>query len=296
MPCSAIPSVCCRVRIVPLHPERHVRLAASGIEVVIDLDEGARATGWRLSGIEVLASYGPDPVEHGMYPMAPWAGRLGGNRVHWRGQDHDLPITYEPWAMHGTAFRQRATVLELEVDADRALLLARVEDHPGWPWPAAVDICWDVRPTVVTTSITVHALTEPFPVVMGWHPWFRRHLGVGGPLDWTLAATGQLEKGTDQLPTGRVLAFDAGAGPFDDAFVVPSGRATVCWPGAMAIDIATDGGWYVVFDELPDSVCVEPQSGPPDGLRDAYGSPVAVAAPDAPVTMVTTWSVRDLSQ
>ena len=74
-------------------------------------------------------------------------------------------------------------------------------------------------------------------------------------------------RGDDHLPTGEVVPYDPGDGPFDDAFRVPDGRATVSWPGALAIDIASDSDWYVVFDELPSFVCVEPQSGPPDGLR-----------------------------
>ena len=279
-----------------LPPDRVVRLVAGDIEVDVDLTEGARALRWSVAGIDVLASHGPDPVEHGMYPMAPWAGRLRGNHVRWLGTEHELPMTYDAWALHGTVLRQPATVLAFAQDSDRATLAARVTEHPGWPWSTAVDIRWEVRPTSVTTTITVHAMAESFPVVVGWHPWFRRTLGVGGPLEWTLEATGQLEKGSDQLPTGRLLPYDPEAGPFDAAFIVPSGCATVCWPGALAIDIESDSGWYVVFDELLECACVEPQSGPPDGLHDAYGTSVAIAAPNAPVTMVTTWSVRDLSQ
>jgi aldose 1-epimerase len=281
---------------VLLPPDRVVHLAAGDIEVDVDLAEGARAIRWSVAGIDLLAAHGSDPVEHGMYPMAPWAGRLRGNHVQWLGAQHDLPLSYDVWAIHGTVLRQPAVELDFTQDDDRATLVARVTDHPGWPWATAVDIHWEVAPASVTTTVTVRALAESFPVVVGWHPWFRRSLGLGDPLEWTLEATGQLEKGSDQLPTGRVLPFDPAAGPFDDAFIVPSGRATVCWPGALAIDIASDSGWYVVFDELPECVCIEPQSGPPDGLHAAYGSPVAIAAPDAPVTMVTTWSVRDLSQ
>ena len=278
-----------------LPPDVMVRLVSGDIEVDVDLAEGVRALRWSVAGIELLAAHGSDPVEHGMYPMAPWAGRLRGNRVQWRGAEHELPMTYDAWAIHGTVLRQPATVLEFTQDSDRAILVARVTEHPGWPWPTAVDIGWEVSPASVTTTNTVHALAESFPVVVGWHPWVRRSLAVGGPLEWTVAATGQLEKGSDLLPTGRLLPFDAEAGPFDDAFIVPSGRATVSWSGALAIDIASDCGWYVVFDELPECVCVEPQTGPPDGLHDAYGTPVAISAPDAPVTMATTWSVRDLS-
>ena len=135
----------------------------------------------------------------------------------------------------------------------------------------AVDVEWQLRPRELTTTITVHALVEPFPAVVGWHPWFRRRLDSGGPLELTMQASERLVRGDDHLPTGEAVPYDAADGPFDDAFRVPDGRATVRWPGVLAIDIASDSDWYVVFDELASFVCVEPQSGPPDGLRVSRG-------------------------
>ena len=274
---------------MPSHPDRLVRLAVGDVSIVVDLDDGARAVEWSVGGHELLGSYGHLPIEHGMYPMAPWAGRIRGNVVEWNGTAHSLPVTHDLWAIHGTALAQPARVLEHTEGADRARLVARIEEHPGWPWAMAVDIEWDLRPRELTTRISVHALVEPFPVVVGWHPWFRRRLDSGQVLEWSLDAIEQLVRGDDHLPTGEEVPYDAGAGPFDDAFRVPDGRASVSWPGALAIDIASDGGWYVVFDELASYVCVEPQSGPPDGLRAG-----AVASPDSPHVLTTTWTMRDL--
>ena len=268
--------------------DRLVSLTVSDLKVVVDLDAGARAVGWSVGGLQLLARHGPHPVAYGMYPMAPWAGRVRGNSVEWAGHDHPLPVTFDGWAIHGTALSQAAAVIDLERTNESARLVARVEDHPGWPWPMAIDIGWEVRRREVTATITVHALVEPFPAVVGWHPWFRRDLGSGAPLEWTLDATERLERGADHLPTGRRVPFDPVEGPFDDAFVVPSGRGRVRWPGALAIDVVSDGGWYVVYDELDDAACLEPQTGPPDGLSGA-----AVAAPGTPHVMVTTWTISD---
>ncbi len=88
--------------------------------------------------------------------------------------------------------------------------MARIEEHPGWPWPMAVDIAWHLRPRELTTTITVHALDEPFPAVVGWHPWFRRQLDSGGPLELSMAASERLVRGTDHLPTGDAVPYDAG--------------------------------------------------------------------------------------
>jgi galactose mutarotase-like enzyme len=278
---------------MPSPPERLVRLAVGDVVVLVDLEAGARAVSWTVAGHELLGQYGEHPVEHGMYPMAPWAGRVRDNSVEWNGHAHALPVTRDQWALHGTALAQPATVLDETTEAEEARLVARIEEHPGWPWPMAIDVEWELRPRALTTTVTVHALVEPFPVVVGWHPWFRRRLDAGEPLEWTLGATERLVRGADHLPTGEAVPYAPTDGPFDDAFVVPDGGASVRWPGVLAIDISTDGGWYVVFDELASYVCVEPQSGPPDGLRPGHGSRPAVAAPGSPHVMTTTWLLRD---
>jgi len=279
---------------MPSHPDRSRRLSVGDVRLVIDLEEGARATEWTVGDLSLLAHDGPDAVNHGMYAMAPWAGRLRGNAVEWGGERHALPETFERWALHGTTLRQAASVASAGADADSAWLVARIDEHPGWPWPMAVDLGWELRERTLTTTITVHAHDQPFPVVVGWHPWFRRRLERGEAMQWSLDATGRLERGDDHLPTGRVVAPEVQAGPFDDAFLVPDGRAFAVWPGALELEVASDGEWYVVFDEKPDCVCLEPQSGPPDGLHAGYGRAVTVASPGAPFTLTTTWTLTPL--
>ena len=276
---------------MPTRPE--VRLSVGDVELTIDLDAGARATRWTVGPHSLLARHGPHPFEYGMYPMGPWAGRIRDNAITFRGSTHPLPANYGEWAMHGTLAMQPAEVLDHEAGRDVARLVARIGEHPGWPWPTAVDIEWELRERCLTTTITVNAPEDEIPTVVGWHPWFRRELDSGSPLEWTLAATKRAERGEDYLPTGALLDFDPADGPLDDAFVVPSGRAAVRWPGAVALEIATDGRWFVVFDELARTACLEPQSGPPNGVNDGIDGPVPVAAPGLPHRLVTTWTMRD---
>jgi len=160
------------------------RLSVGDVVLDVDLALGARAVEWTVGDLSLLGHRSADPVEHGMYPMAPWAGRLRGNGLDWAGRRHDLPLTYPPWALHGTALRQPATVIDSGARDESARLVARIVDHPGWPWPMAIDVGWALRARTLTATITVHALIEPFPAVVGWHPWFRRQLGRGGPLEW----------------------------------------------------------------------------------------------------------------
>ena len=273
------------------HPE--VVLTVGGMSLTVDPAAGARATAWTVDGLSLLTRHGSAAVEYGMYPMGPWAGRLRDNRLTYAGRRFDLPRTYGEWAIHGTVYDKPAEVIDLEQGPESARLLARVSDHPAWPWPMHIDIEWHLRERAMTTVLSVHAHADEFPAVVGWHPWFARRLDRGGPLEWSVDAVQQVERGAGHLPTGRLVPFDPSVGPFDDAFVVPSGRARVRWPGALAVDVAADAGWYVVFDELDDAVCLEPQSGPPNGVNDGLGGPIATATPGRPLRLVTTWDVSD---
>lgn len=276
---------------MPPRPEHVLRW--EDVELAIDLESGARAVRWTVGGLSVLAHHKDDAVSHGMYPMAPWAGRLRANRVEWQGYQHQLPPTYASWALHGTALDQPVDILRSEADADGALLVARVAKSPTWPWPVAIDITWELRGRTLTTEISVNSEQGESPAVVGWHPWFVRSVGRGGPLEWRLEATQQVLRGDDYLPSHDVRPYDPDAGPFDDVFVVPSGVATLRWPGALAIDVVNDAPWFVVFDMLPNAACVEPQSGPPNGINDGLGRPIPVAGPGRPHRMVTTWTMRD---
>lgn len=138
---------------MPSRPDRVVHLARGPQLVVVDLDAGARATSWQVDGIELLARDGDDPVEQGMYPMAPWAGRLRGNQVRWGDVECALPITYDRWALHGTCLSRATTLLARTDEDDVVALTASLDDHPGWPWPMSVHITWQVTADAVTTTI-----------------------------------------------------------------------------------------------------------------------------------------------
>lgn len=268
-------------------------LAVGDVELVIDLALGARARSWTVNGLSLLAHHGTNPVEFGMYPMAPWAGRTRGNSVLVDDAAVVLPISYDGWALHGTVLDRGLDLVEYVQGSDHARLVACAREHASWPWPMEVDIAWDLTPRVLTTTITVSALEGPFPAVVGWHPWFERQLLRGGPLEWGMNATFRAERGADYLPTGEFLRFDSSEGPFDDTFVVPDGRARVRWPGALLIDIENDAPWFVVYDRLPDAACVEPQSGPPNGVNDGIGQPIAISAPGRPHHLTTRWIMHD---
>lgn len=280
---------------MPRHPEdtAHglIALEVPGQRVVLDTRLGGRAVSWQVAGIELLHRRGPDPVEHGMYPMAPWAGRLRANTVMTDDGAVQLPVTYEPWALHGTVLGRPVRVEEQSMTADTAVAVLVADDHPEWPWPMTVRLHWLLEVNRLTTRIVVEAAQDPFPAVVGWHPWFRRHI-EGVPATWRMTSTGMLVRDASALPS--VLVEGCPVGPYDDAFLVPTGSADITWPGIVELDIVADGEWFVVFDELEEAVCLEPQSGPPDGLVDHPWAPARIVHPGQPLDHCVTWTFRDL--
>ena len=268
-----------------------LELTAGGQRIVLDVQAGGRAVSWQVHGHELLHSHGAHPVEYGMYAMAPWAGRVRGNAVATNRGQVSLPVTYEAWALHGTVLDRPAWVESTTDVGDRSEAVLVSDRHPQWPWPMTVRTQWVLEPDRLTTTIHVEALESAFPVTVGWHPWFRRRLrDVEARV--RLEATGILVRDDEGLPVEIVPGIPDG--PFDDAFLVPSGRARIEWPGVVALDIQSDDRWFVLYDERDSCVCLEPQSGPPDGLVAHPWHEVEHVEPGVPYSRSVTWQVRDL--
>lgn len=266
-----------------------VTLEVAGVRLVIDPSAGGRAVSWQVDGHELLAHHGDDPVEHGMYPMAPWAGRLRANEVATSSGTLALPATYGPWALHGTVLDRATVIVEQQHGEGLAEVSLAARDHGPWPWPMVVTLTWRLEPGVLTTIIRVESGADTFPCVVGWHPWFRRHIG-GATAQWRMDATAILERGDDALP--RNVGAVPHAGPFDDAFLVPSGQAHLTWPSILDLDIESSSTWFVVYDALAHALCVEPQSGPPDGLVEHPWAVPASVEPGRPVEQIVRWRMR----
>ncbi len=242
---------------------------------------------WTVGDLELLGARGTDPVEYGCYPMAPWAGRVPHNIVTVDNTSYHLPASYNTWALHGTVLDAAWSVVRRWRDA----VCLAVNVGPPWPWAGQVRLTWTLTESRLSSELTLTSSGEAFPARIGWHPWFRRRLARGGDLQWQAAAVALLERGPDRLPTGRRLDPAEVVGPYDDAFEVPSGRAELTWPNALHMTCHTSAHWMVVFDQLPDLVCVEPQTAPPGelGVGDAW------VRPGDPLEARVTWTWADLT-
>ena len=276
------------------HPvSDRITLTSGAAEAVLDPAAGGRIAALRIDGLAVLMAEGWGPLGWGCYPMVPWAGRLRDGILAWRGEEHRFPAhLLPPHAIHGTLVETAWTVAG--ASPSEATLTADLVS----PWPFGGHAVHRVAlsPTALRATLEVHAADRPMPAIVGWHPWFPRVLHdaagavVGGAVVVDLDAGGMLRRGPDGLPDGEVLR-PIPPEPWDDCFVDVAGMPGVHWPGALEVRIASEGPFWVVYTEREDGVCVEPQTGPPDGLNSGA---CAVVEPGVPLVAGMTISWRRL--
>jgi aldose 1-epimerase len=251
--------------------------------VVLDPMQGGRAISWQVDDLELLGSHDAHWVGHGMYPMTPWAGRLRGNRLP---NGVTMPATFQEWAIHGTVASSAVEVDRFE--SNYAELSYRLGSP--WPWSGRVRMCWTVGASALHTSIEISSDDCSFPVVVGWHPWFRRRLSRGGSATWELRDARLAPRDADRMPSTPMRPATMVDGPFDDTFFAPA-DAVLQWPGALTLRIQNSAHWFVVFDELADFLLVEPQSGPPNGINEPLIGAVTTVEPGAPVVHEVSWQL-----
>ncbi len=228
------------------------------VRAVIDPVRGARLTSLVIDGHEVLAaSSDPDidpAIADGCFPMVPWAGRVRDGRLTLGGGTHQLPQTDGDHALHGLGH-----VAAWERVAEGAYELAI-----GAPWPTegVATLTYQLLDDGIRIELSWDDDTEA-PCSIGLHPWFRRRLdqrrGARG-----LARARRDGRARRRRPAHRRLV-DPTAGPWDDCFRLAS-TPVLTWPGALELTLSSSAEWWVVYDEPADTMCVEPQTAPPDAF------------------------------
>lgn len=245
--------------------------AGNAITAVVDASHGGRVASLRVDGTEVVVTHADRPIDWGLYPMAPFAGRLGHGAFEFDGVRHQLPLTLPPHAIHGTLVtRQWRTSAPGHMDVDLA---------PPWPFAGRVEHHVELAQgeDAITFTLALHA-AEAMPATLGWHPWFVRRGGV-----LHLPATQMWERADDHLPTGRLV--DVADEPWDDCFTGLRGAPAIVWPGAFTLTIDTDCHHVVAFTEPQHAICVEPQTGPPDAINLGCAT---IVEPGHPLTATMT--------
>ncbi|MGX5188377.1 aldose 1-epimerase [Streptomyces avermitilis] len=257
-----------------------ITLTAGDAEVALVPGSGGRVRSLRIGGVELLRQ----GERYGCFPMVPWCGRIRDGKFRNGATLHQMPLNSPPHAIHGTA-RDGAWRVARTGKNEAVLTYDLVEP---WPYPGRVTQIAALTEDSLTLTMSVEAYESSFPAQIGWHPWFNRNLGQDDArVDFTPAW--QEERGADHLPTGNRI--DPLPGPWDDCFGMPDGvHVTLSWPGQLELTVASREEWVVVYDEQPEAVCVEPQTGPPDGLNTRP----RLVTPIEPLEATTTWTWRTL--
>jgi aldose 1-epimerase len=257
--------------------ETQLVLKAGDARMVVLPRDGGRLGSVTIGGRELLVPGDPrDPISWGSYPMAPWAGRVNLGRFSFDSRTHQLPITMPPHAIHGVVYDR-----PWSIEGDDTI---GIDLDERWPFRGRVAQRFALDEDGLEVTMTVTA-DEPMPVVIGWHPWFRRLLAEGSePVSLAFRAATMLVRGPDGIPTGERVTPTAG--PWDDAFTDLAAAPVLEWPGQLRLSISSTCPWWVVYSMPEHAICVEPQSGPPDGL----GSTSDVVVPGRPMTHSMRWT------
>ncbi|MEM9713952.1 MAG: aldose 1-epimerase [Actinomycetota bacterium] len=263
-----------------------LRSTAGDVELVVLPDVGGKIASLRVAGRELLAAPGgrDAPRTGGSFLMVPWAGRIRRGRFTFDGVEHRVPVNLGAHAIHGTVLDRPWEVI------DDSTLRCELDDR--WPFAGHVIARWELAPDRLHQSLEVHA-AEPMPVAVGWHPWFRRRLDDGRPVELVWRPGFVFERDDEGIPTGRTVAVPAG--PWDDCFGGLAGPPLLRWPGALELEVDSDCPCVVVFDEPADTLCVEPQSAPPDAVNLVGPARAPVVEPGEPFVRTTTWTWRPLT-
>jgi aldose 1-epimerase len=257
-------------------------LEASDVRLEVSPADGGRISSLVVRGSELLKSDGASPKQWGCYPMAPFAGRIRHGRFSFAGRDVQLDLNHPPHAIHGTVFDR-----PWRVDDPETL---SIDLGAGWPFAGKVVQRFEVRDEGLNVSLTLFA-DEPMPASLGWHPWFRRRLA--GTADHPTEPSASVELGFDAawmylrddegIPTGELVGPTPR--PWDDCFTGLRSAPRLTWPGVLALEITSSCAYWVAYDEPEDSVCVEPQTAPPDFVNIKP----SVTLPDQPLVATMSW-------
>lgn len=235
-------------------------LAHEDVRVVVDPFHGARTTSLCIAGTEFLVGTPAtidgvdDPLSWGMYPMAPYAGRVRGARLAFQGRSHALRMNAAPHSIHGTVFDAPWSVV-LVTDT---VAILECGLGPDWPFAGLVRQYIGVNSGAVSYALEVEA-HQPMPAHVGWHPWFVPDAQVSMSFDRMHV------RDHEGIPGGECTHADPVN--VDDCFsgVVP--WPTVCVAG-VCVELHSDCTHWVIYDQSSRGICIEPQSGAPNAVND----------------------------
>ncbi|HAG68140.1 MAG: hypothetical protein ABR76_00445 [Acidimicrobiia bacterium BACL6 MAG-121220-bin61] len=246
-----------------------ITLSSGNVEVVVDAEHGSRLSSLRFGENELLVQRtNDDSFSWGCYPMAPWAGRTRNGLFEYQGLSVQLPINSAPHAIHGLVH----DALWQVVDTSPTSTTLRVELDQRWPYAGWVEHRISVDSTSVNLQLTVHATGHKndqnsqsisMPAQVGWHPWFVR------PVELEAEFKTMYVRDSDGITGAQRVhrQHDLMQSPLDDCFSDVAAAPLLKFGDGLVVRLESDCSHWVVYNEPLHAICVEPQSGPPNGLN-----------------------------
>lgn len=240
-----------------------IELRAGSASAIIDPARGGRLTSLVVSGHEFIADAGQRPAAPdwygGSFLLAPWAGRVPEGT-------HGL-VLGKVWEVHSAG--ETAATVRLKVD------------HPVW---AGV---MEQRYTLMSERLEVRAVaspTRPTRTLLGMHPWFVREPDGASPV---INATFE----SRVLPSGETAPISEvgeGAIPRDEVYRTATRVPTLTWRNGRRLMVEADVPVWVVYEQDPLGVCIEPWTGSPGDFVGGGG--VRSAEHPAELSMGLRWN------
>jgi aldose 1-epimerase len=249
--------------------EEQLLISAGVATVAVDAAVGGRIGQINVGAQPLLVPADPDrspTISWGSFPMVPWAGRIRHGRFTFDGVEHQLERNHvdvrpgrsgeHAHAIHGTVFGRAWTVEERSDDA--VSLHCSLTGALAWPFEGLARQRIEVSSGEVRCTLAVESLGHAFPAVIGWHPWFLQ------PTTLRFHPRAMYARDDDGITTGVLI--DPVPPPWDDCFLADEPVALVYDRAeAPVVTVSSDCDHWVLFDGIAGALCVEPQSGPPDG-------------------------------
>ena len=254
-----------------------ITLSSGNVQVVIDAIHGSRLSSLRFGEHELLVQRSnDDSFSWGCYPMAPWAGRTRNGIFEHQGLSVQLPINSAPHSIHGLVHDAEWQV----VTTSSTSATLRVELDQRWPFAGWVEHRISVDPSSVDLQLTVHAAdrndeSASMPAQVGWHPWFVRPAQLEAEFKTMYVRDSEGIAGTQRAHQQQDLMH----GQLDDCFTDAVTTPLLHFENGLTVRLESDCSHWVVYNEPSHAICVEPQSGPPNGLNS---EPLAVS-PNQPL-------------
>lgn len=260
-----------------LPPAEPLLLRAGIATLEVDANQGGRMTSLRIGETELIGYAGkqrgqPAGILWGSFVMAPFVGRCRNGEFIWDRQHYRLPRNMAPHAIHGLVFDRP---WEIEGPASMA-----IELDERWPFGGKVKQHFELAPDSLTVTATLSNERRAMPAVLGFHPWLRRRLPHGSEAILKFRPHTQYCTDAEGIPTGR--RAKAGPRPWDASFYRIEQPPLIRWPGVLALRFESPAEHWIICETEPAGLCVEPLTGPVDGLNSAEA---AVVEPGQPLTL-----------